>query len=121
MKTMIKAFWLLATLAAMASTEGCGRDGANGKDGQSITGPQGQQGAPGEDGASVTVVKLCPGNTSYPNTFVEVAFCIDGHLYATYSTHGGFTAEIVPGTYSSNAVNSSCTFTVGNNCEVTNQ
>lgn len=73
----------------------------------------------GIDANSVSVVVLCPGTTLYPGTFVEVGFCIDGKLYATYSANGGFSTEIPPGTYSSNGIGSSCTFTVGENCNVT--
>jgi hypothetical protein len=78
----------------------------------------GTNGLNGSDGTEITVVQLCPGTTTYPSIFVEVAFCIDNKLYATYSTHGGFSTEIPPGTYSSNAVGSSCTFTVGPDCAV---
>lgn len=81
-------------------------------------GPQGPQGIPGSDALSVTVVPLCPGVTAYPSTFVEVAFCVDHRLYGTYSTHGGFSTELVPGAYSSNAVGSACTFVVGPDCQV---
>lgn len=79
------------------------------------TGPQGEAGA---DATPVTVVKLCPGATTYPSTFIEVAFCVQGSLYATYSANGGFTTELVPGHYSSHAINSSCGFTVQANCVV---
>jgi len=94
----------------------CNSQGAAGADGLTIVGPQGPQGVPG---TSVTVVKLCPGNTVYPTVFVEIAFCISSKLYATYSTHGGFSTEIPPGRYSSNAVGSRCAFTVHANCQVT--
>lgn len=80
-----------------------------------IAGPQGE---PGVDASPVTVVQLCPGTTVYPNKFVEVAFCIDGQLYGTYSANGGFSTLLPPGVYSSNGVGSSCNFTIGNNCEV---
>ena len=93
-----------------------GTDGANGVDGQD--GAVGPQGAPGSDAASVTVVQLCPAPTTYATTFSEVAFCIGGNLYATYSANGGFSTEIPPGTYSSNGINSSCTFVVSANCQV---
>ncbi len=94
-----------------------GVSGTNGVDGpQGATGPQGN---PGSDANSVTVVQLCPGVTTYPSVFSEVAFCIQHRLYATYSDHGGFSTEIVPGAYSSNGINSSCSFTVGLDCLVT--
>lgn len=85
------------------------------------TGAQGPAGADGKDGVDatpVTVVKLCNGTTTYPTTFVEVAFCVGGKLYGTYSSNGGFSTELPPGAYSSNAIGSSCNFTVGPNCTV---
>lgn len=125
-----------------------GTDGLNGADGQgctvqAITGcpgaPNGgsvvtcsngsvliQNGAPGADGQAgapgtlVTPVQLCQGTTTYPSTFVEEAFCVGGNLYAVYSANDGFLTEIVPGSYSSNAIGSSCGFTVGSNCQITN-
>lgn len=101
-----------------------GADGANGADGQNgqdgAQGPQGAPGVNGQDAAPMSIVKLCPGETVYPSVFVEVAFCVSGKLYGTYSTHGGFSTELPPGAYSSNAVGSSCNFTVGANCAVSN-
>ena len=117
----------------------CGKDGATGPAGQSIVGPQGQQGVPGPtgspgatgpqgsigpqgnpgiNGSSPTVVQFCAGVTHYPDTFCEVGFCFNGTLYATYSANDGFSAEIVPGEYSSNGINCSCTFAVSDNCQV---
>lgn len=98
------------------ATGPAGADGVNGTDGQD--GAPGPQGNPGSDAASVTVVTLCPAPTTYASTFTEVAFCIGGKLYATYSANGGFSTEIPPGTYSSNGINSSCTFVVSSNCQV---
>lgn len=85
-------------------------------------GPQGVSGAPGKDGkdaSPVTAVQFCDGASTYPSTFPEIGFCIGGNIYAVYSTHGGFAAYLPPGTYYSNAENSSCTFTVGDNCSIT--
>lgn len=101
---------------------GCGSEvvtlkGAKGDPG--IQGVPGNDGVDGTDAMSVTVVKLCPGAPSYPSTFIEYAFCIQGNLYATYSANGGFTTYLPPGIYNSVAVNSSCTFTVGDNCQIT--
>lgn len=76
-------------------------------------------GVQGVPGTSVTPVQFCPNSTDYPNTFSEVGFCIGGTLYASYSANGGFLTEIVPGNYSSDGINSSCSFTVGVNCEIT--
>lgn len=88
-----------------------------------VPGPQGVAGTNGRDGVDaypVTAVQLCPGTPVYPSTYIEYAFCIQGHLYAVYSANGGFEAYLPLGTYSSNAINSSCSFTVGDNCQVTN-
>lgn len=93
-----------------------GDPGLNGQDG--AIGTTGPQGNPGVDATPVTIVKLCPGSTIYPSTFVEVAFCINNKLYAVYSTNGGFESEIPPGSYNSNGVNSTCTFTVTSGCVV---
>ena len=83
------------------------------------TGPTGNQGATGTPGTVVYAVQFCPNvTTSYPNTFAEVAFCINNSLWAVYSQNDGFLTEVVPGTYSSDGINASCTFTVGSNCEI---
>ncbi len=97
-----------------------GRDGANGQDGQPGQSIQGPQGIPGTDATPVTMVKLCPDQPTYPTIFVEYAFCIQNKLYATYSTNGGFSTYLPPGAYNSNAVGSSCTFTVVSGCEISN-
>lgn len=101
-----------------------GKDGAAGAKGsQGDAGQDGQNGQDGEDGADatpVTVVKLCPGVTVYPSKFVEIAFCIGGKLYGTYSQNGGFSTEMPPGTYGSNGINSNCNFTVAASCTINN-
>lgn len=98
-----------------------GETGSTGEQGQKgDKGDQGNTGAPGINGTSVTVVKLCPGTTTYPSKFVEVAFCIGGKLYAVYSANGGFESEIPPGSYGSNGINASCNFTVLPNCCIQN-
>lgn len=94
-----------------------GVTGPTGNPGES--GKDGEDGAPGKDATPVTVVPLCPGTTAYPTRFVEIAFCIDGKLYAVYSTNNGFETQLVPGAYYSNAIGSTCNFSVGANCEVT--
>lgn len=120
---------VLITLAILASTlSSCGRDHYNTIQGTpgatGPQGPQGDQGLPGSDGQDgqdatpVTIVQLCPLPTTYPSTFTEIAFCVSGKLYGTYSANGGFSVEMVPGTYSSNGINSSCSFTVGPNCTI---
>lgn len=76
----------------------------------------------GTNGTVVGVVQFCKNPvTTYPSTFNEVGFCINNTLYAVYSANGGFETTVLPGGYSSNGINSSCTFTVGPNCTITNQ
>lgn len=77
-------------------------------------------GVAGAPGAAVTPVQLCPGTTTYPSTFTEVAFCISNQLYAVYSANDGFLTLIPPGNYTSNGINSRCNLTVLSNCVVTN-
>lgn len=84
-------------------------------------GPAGERGPKGDTGDvidEVQVIRLCPGTPSYPSVFIEVAFCIDGKLYATYSANGGFSTELTPGAYHSNAIGSSCNFTVEPGCVI---
>lgn len=115
----------LGCLLSLILNSGCGTEpgavyfprGEKGEAGE--VGTTGPAGTNGQDATPVTVVQLCPGTTIYPTTYVEVAFCIGGKLWATYSANGGFSTEIPPGTYNSNGVGSSCTFTVSSNCEVT--
>lgn len=112
----------LITFGLPLLLQGCGKDFTY----VPVVGPKGDSGIDGTNGhdgtdaTSVTAVKLCPGEPVYPSTLIEYAFCIQGHLYAVYSANGGFEAYLPLGTYSSNAINSACTFTVGENCEVTN-
>lgn len=69
--------------------------------------------------SATQVVQFCAGaNTAYPGTFAEVGFCINNNLYAVYSANDGFLTLVPPGTYSSNGINASCTFTVLPNCVV---
>lgn len=96
----------LTILLILTSLQACG------------PGEKGDPGQDGKDGTVLTIVKLCPGVTVYPSTFVEVAFCVEGKLYGTYSTNGGFSTELPPGTYGSQGVNSSCNFVIGENCQV---
>lgn len=114
---------------AMIATACAGRQGEQGYQGiqgeTGIQGLEGQQGAPGTNGTngangtSVTVVNFCPGATSYPNTFLEVGFCINNQLYAVYSENNGFLVLVPPGAYHSNAHGSTCNFTISANCVVT--
>jgi len=97
-----------------------GANGANGAQGiQGVAGTNGTNGTNGSNATAVTAVQFCTGTGSYPSTFPEVGFCINDRLWGVYSDHGGFMTEILPGTWSSNGINSSCTFTVHAHCEVT--
>lgn len=84
------------------------------------SGSQGPPGPAGLDGTQITVVQFCPGTTTYPGTFVETGLCINNKIWAVYSANNGFLTEVVPGTYSSNAVGSNCTFTVLPGCIIQN-
>ena len=115
------------TVVSIGQTSYVACNGANGATGATgltgSEGPRGEQGiagSPGLDGTQVTIVQFCPGIVpTYPSNFPEIGFCISNQLYAVYSANDGFLALITPGTYSSNGINASCTFTVGPNCEVT--
>jgi|SRR6185437_2169789 len=79
-------------------------------------------GSPGGSGVTVSAVQFCAGaNTSYPSTFPEVGFCLGNELYGVYSAHDGFLTPLPPGTYTSNGINASCTFTVTSGCNVVTQ
>lgn len=97
-----------------------GPQGATGSTGISgANGATGAVGASGANGTTITVVQFCPGTPSYPSTFPEVGFCINGNVYAVYSANDGFMTYTPPGTYSSDGINDSCTFTIGINCSIT--
>lgn len=92
-------------------------NGTNGAVG--ATGPAGQDGTPG---TIITPIQFCSASqTSYPSTFTESGFCLNGQIYGVYSANGGFLALLPPGQYSSNGINASCTFTIGDNCQVVSQ
>lgn len=94
--------------------------GACGQGPQGVSGNNGTNGTNGVPGTTFTIVQFCPNVVpTYPTTFPEVGFCIQGSLYAVYSANDGFLTEIVPGTYTSNAIGSACNFTVSSNCTVT--
>lgn len=95
-----------------------GTDGSNGSQG-----PTGQDGVNGADATPVTVIQFCPsyGATFYPSNFPEQGLCIADKLYAVYwNGTQAFLALIPPGTYSSTSPQA-CTFTVGADCQVTQQ
>lgn len=83
-------------------------------------GPKGEQGNPGLNGVNGTVVtpiQVCSGITpTYPSNFPEYVFCINNQMYGVYSANGGFMTLLTEGSYSSEGINASCTFTVGANC-----
>lgn len=127
MKIQMLVFALLIVVAACGKNYDAipgpmGPTGANGAAGPAgDTGGVGPQGAPGQSGTdaeSVTVVQLCSGAPTYGSVYPEVAFCIQGRLYATYSANGGFSTYLSPGSYNSNAVGSSCSFAVLEGCEI---
>lgn len=72
----------------------------------------------GVNATPVSIINLCPGTTTYPTTFIEVALCIDNNLWGVYSYSNGFLTELPPGDYMSNAVGSNCNFHVGVGCVV---
>ena len=80
----------------------------------------GANGNTGLDGTQISTVQFCPGATSYPSEFNEIGICIGGNIYAVYSANDGFLTQIVPGSYNSNAIGSSCNFTVLPNCVIQN-
>jgi len=84
------------------------------------TGNTGAVGPAGSPGTIVTPIQFCPGTSSYPNEFNEVGFCINGNIWAVYSANGGFLTEVLPGTWSSDGINASCTFTVEPGCVISN-
>ena len=126
----------LMILIAMLVLTGCGSEALTGKPGpvgprgekgdagESVVGPQGGVGPAGVNGTNgvdanpVTFVKLCNDTPSYPTVFVEYGICLQGKLYAVYSSNGGFLALLPNGNYNSNAIGSSCNLTV-NGCTVT--
>jgi hypothetical protein len=118
----------IVVIMALIQTLGCGQNGTNGTNGTNgssctvttITSPSagslisctdGTQSLV-LDGTVLTPVQFCSATTTYPSTFSEVGFCIDGSLYAVYSANDGFLTEVPNGTYDSDGINSSCSFTV---------
>jgi len=96
--------------ASLLVLVGCGHNGLNGTNGT--------PGINGTNGTVVTSVQFCPGTPSYASTFPETGLCFNGNIYAVYSANDGFLTEIVPGAYTSNAIGSSCNFTVLPNCVI---
>lgn len=106
---------------------GCGaNDGATGPQGPqgiaglSVVGPIGPSGPAGANGTQISFVNLCPGTTTYPSQFVEVAICVNGQdLYGVYSANNGFLTFFPQGAYTSNAIGAACNLVIGPNCTVT--
>lgn len=115
-------FLVAATMSLTACCDDNPQQGATGSQGPiGPTGPQGNVGQPGTNGVDptpVTAVQFCSGTTTYPGTFVELGLCINDNLYAVYSANNGFLVLLVPGAYTSNAIGSSCNFTVAAHCQV---
>lgn len=114
-----------ATITCTDGTTASVSDGVNGLQGVvgpsgpvGLTGNSGPQGMAGSAGTIITPVQFCPNITTYPTTFSEIGFCMDGNLYGVYSLNNGFLVYLPPGAYTSNGVNSSCNFTVLANCVV---
>lgn len=117
-------------LVACRGPEGIQGDTVAGPKGSiGLTGGNGPVGLPGTSGlngsngtdATILTVQFCQGITpAYPSTFPELGFCISNQLYGVYSANDGFMVLLPPGTYTSNGLNATCTFTVGENCQVSN-
>ena len=82
----------------------------------------GGQGAIGQAGidATIGILKFCPGTTIYPSEFNEIGLIVSGKVYAVYSVNNGFLAYLPPGKYTSDALNSRCSFTLNADNTVTN-
>lgn len=89
--------------------------------GKALDGKPGYNGVDGASGTVIIPIQLCDASfvPTYPNIFPEYALCIDNQLYGVYSANGGFLALLPPGQYNSNGINSSCTFTISSDCNIT--
>ncbi len=121
---MLKYFSLIVILIFIS----CGRvtqgpqglPGPGGNNGATgATGPEGPQGPAGANGTVITPIQFCTGTPSYPSTFPEYGLLINGRIYAVYSANDGFLTYLPPGEYYSNAIGSSCDFTVNANGTIT--
>lgn len=120
--TIVSNFWYPSGGTLIVCTDGTTSLISNGLNG--LNGARGPQGNPGVDGSSGTVmtpVQFCPNvKPTYPSAFPEVGFCLNGQIWGVYSANGGFLSYLPNGTYSSNGVNASCNFTIGDNCSISN-
>jgi hypothetical protein len=96
-----------------------GKDGINGADGKNGTngadgknGTNGIDGTNGTDATPIQFITFCPGTAVYPSTFLEFGMRQGTNVYAVYSDRGGFLTLLLPGNYTSDAINSRCNFTV---------
>lgn len=122
----------ILTIALLLTLASCGRgpagndgikglngtQGESGKDGQN--GEKGDKGDKGDAGTnSITkVVKFCPGLVdSYNVQYSEQGLCIDGKVYAVYSSNDlAALVEISHGTYiTTTPKGTNCTFTIDDN------
>lgn len=89
---------------------------------QGPVGPIGLTGATGPAGnAAIAAVQFCPsqGSTTAGH-FPEYGLCIAGTLYGVFwDGTNAFMAKVIPGQYQSTSTGLACTFTVSNNCVVT--
>lgn len=108
-------------VAAVVCNGSNGSQGIAGLDGTNGTnGSNGTNGVDGINGTVVIPVQFCTGFTaSYPNVFPESGLIIGGKMYGVYSANGGFLVFMPPGTYSSNGINASCTFTLNADNSIT--
>lgn len=102
-----------------ATTVQCPSGGTQVLVGDSVTvicnGTNGSNGSDGQDGsdANIQFEQVCAGITpSYPSTFPELIMIVNHTAYGVYSANGGFWTLLPPGSYSSNGINASCTFTI---------
>lgn len=95
-----------------------GDTGAKGDTG--VQGVAGPQGAAGKDGTQVMMVQFCPAVVGHYGIFPEYGTCVNGIMYGVYwDGKNAWQAEIYPGNYQSTATGLQCTFTLTNNCVVT--
>src|ERR1700677_3947355 len=126
-KTLIMTLFLVTIVINLSCT---GQNGSNGSNGSSCsvssitpssvvpTGGALLQCTDGTqaliiNGTVIQPVQFCLHPvTTYPSTFAEVGFCINGEIYAVYSANDGFLSPIPSGNYTSDGINASCNFTV---------
>jgi hypothetical protein len=113
----MKTLFTLTILLALASC-GKGPSGSNGFDG--LNGTQGEKGEAGKDGkngkdASTKVIKFCPNLVdSYGVAYSEQGLCIDGKVYAVYSSNKlAALVQLSNGRYvTTTPQGTNCTFTI---------